>query len=142
MLLIFLSYQGPCKEAPRDKPRLLDQVRDALRLRHYSIRTEASYLQWIKRFIFFHRVRHPLDMGEREITAFLTHLAVDRHVAPSTQNQARDGPVPSWTGWSRERLRVKGRGTPTPAGRALNHLRNASFLRSWPYPAPAPHPSP
>ncbi len=71
-----------------DKPRLLDQVRDALRVRHYSLRTEASYLQWIKRFILFHHKRHPLEMGEREITAFLTHLAVDKHVAPSTQNQA------------------------------------------------------
>lgn len=71
-----------------DKPRLLDQVRDALRVRHYSIRTEASYLQWIKRFILFHHKRHPLEMGEQEITAFLTHLAVDKHVAPSTQNQA------------------------------------------------------
>jgi len=71
-----------------DKPRLLDQVRDALRVRHYSLRTEASYLQWVKRFILFHNKRHPLEMGEREITAFLTHLAVNKHVAPSTQNQA------------------------------------------------------
>lgn len=71
-----------------DKPRLLDQVRDALRVRHYSLRTEASYLQWIRRFILFHNKRHPLEMGEQEITAFLTHLAVNKHVAPSTQNQA------------------------------------------------------
>jgi integron integrase len=71
-----------------DKPRLLDQVRDALRIRHYSLRTEATYLQWIKRFILFHGKRHPLEMGEQEITSFLTHLAVDKHVAPSTQNQA------------------------------------------------------
>ena len=71
-----------------EKPRLLDQTRDALRVRHYSIRTEAAYIQWIKRFILFHNKRHPSEMGEREITAFLTHLAVNRHVAPSTQNQA------------------------------------------------------
>ena len=71
-----------------EKPRLLDQVRDALRVRHYSLRTEDSYLQWIKRFILFHNKRHPLEMGEQEITAFLTHLAVNKHVAPSTQNQA------------------------------------------------------
>lgn len=70
------------------KPRLLDQVRDALRVRHYSLRTEESYAQWIKRFILFHDKRHPLDMGEQEITAFLTDLAVQKHVAPSTQNQA------------------------------------------------------
>jgi integron integrase len=71
-----------------DKPRLLDQVRDALRVRHYSLRTEESYLQWIKRFILFHGKRHPAEMGEQEITAFLTFLAVDKHVSPSTQNQA------------------------------------------------------
>jgi integron integrase len=71
-----------------DKPRLLDQVRDSLRLRHYSLRTEATYIQWIKRFILYHEKRHPLEMGEQEITSFLTHLAVDKHVAPSTQNQA------------------------------------------------------
>ncbi len=55
-----------------ENPRLLDQVRDALRVRHYSLRTEASYLQWIKRFILFHKKRHPRDMGEQEITTFLT----------------------------------------------------------------------
>ena len=71
-----------------ESPRLLDQVRDAIRVRHYSLRTEASYLQWIKRFILFHKKRHPRDMGEQEITAFLTHLAVDKNVAASTQNQA------------------------------------------------------
>ena len=71
-----------------DKPRLLDQVRDVIRLRHYSLRTEETYIQWIKRFILFHGKRHPLQMGEQEITAFLTHLAVEKQVAPSTQNQA------------------------------------------------------
>jgi integron integrase len=71
-----------------DKPRLLDQVRDALRLRHYSLRTETTYIQWIKRFILFNGKRHPLEMGEQEITAFLTYLAVEKHVSPSTQNQA------------------------------------------------------
>jgi integron integrase len=70
------------------EPRLLDHVRDALRCRHYSYRTEQSYLQWIRRFIFFHQKRHPRDMGEPEIAAFLTHLAVQRRVSSSTQNQA------------------------------------------------------
>ena len=69
-------------------PRLLDQVRQHLRVRHYSIRTEQAYTDWIKRFILFHNKRHPKNMGETEITAFLTHLAVDRNVAASTQNQA------------------------------------------------------
>lgn len=71
-----------------ESPRLLDQVRDAIRVRHYSLRTEASYIQWIKRFILFHNKRHPRDMGEQEITAFLTDLAVSKNVAASTQNQA------------------------------------------------------
>ena len=67
--------------------RLLDQVREAIRLRHYSIRTEQAYVTWIKQYIFFHDKRHPKEMGGREIEAFLTHLAVNEHVAASTQNQ-------------------------------------------------------
>ncbi len=70
------------------QPRLLDQVRDTIRLKHYSIRTEETYIGWIKRYIFFHNKRHPKDMGEIEIKAFLTNLAVNRNVAASTQNQA------------------------------------------------------
>jgi site-specific recombinase XerD len=70
------------------QPRLLDQVREACRVRHYSIRTEDAYHHWIKRFILFHDKRHPLHMGAGEINAFLTHLAVDGHVSASTQNQA------------------------------------------------------
>jgi integrase len=69
-------------------PRLLDQVRELLRIRHYSIRTEQAYLQWIRRFILFHGKRHPQEMGGDEVTAFLSHLAVARNVAASTQNQA------------------------------------------------------
>jgi site-specific recombinase XerD len=68
--------------------RLLDQVRDAIRVKHYSIRTEEAYVDWIKRFILFHDKRHPKDMAGPEIQAFLTHLAVEGHVAASTQNQA------------------------------------------------------
>lgn len=71
-----------------DSPRLMDQVRDALRVHHYSLRTEQSYLQWIRRFILFHGKRHPREMGEAEIAAFLTYLAVKKDVAASTQNQA------------------------------------------------------
>jgi len=69
-------------------PKLLDRVRWHLRVKHYSIRTEQAYIDWIRRFILFHRKRHPNDMGEGEITKFLTHLAVEKHVAASTQNQA------------------------------------------------------
>lgn len=60
----------------------------ALRILHFSIRTEATYIQWIKRFILFHGKRHPAEMAEREVTTFLTDLAVNRYVAASTQNQA------------------------------------------------------
>ncbi|MBI4316092.1 MAG: phage integrase N-terminal SAM-like domain-containing protein [Chloroflexi bacterium] len=72
---------------PPKKP-LLEQMRDALRARHYSIRTETSYLDWAKRFILFHNKRHPETMGAPEITAFLTHLAIEQNVAASTQTQA------------------------------------------------------
>jgi integron integrase len=68
--------------------KLLDQLREALRARHYSRRTEQTYCLWVKRFIFFHHVRHPADMAEPEINAFLTHLAIKKKVAASTQNQA------------------------------------------------------
>jgi integron integrase len=74
--------------APPARPRLLDQVRNAIRRRHYSYRTEESYVEWIKRFIRFHGKRHPRELGEPEVTAFLNHLARDRQVAASTQNQA------------------------------------------------------
>jgi integron integrase len=68
--------------------KLRDQVRDISRLRHLSARTEEAYWNWIKRFILFHRKRHPRELGSEEITGFLTHLAVDGRVAASTQNQA------------------------------------------------------
>ncbi len=70
------------------KPRLLDQMREALRSRHYSRRTEQTYCLWVRRFIFFHKLRHPSEMAEPEINAFLTHLAVREKVSASTQNQA------------------------------------------------------
>jgi integron integrase len=70
------------------KPRLLDRVREALRTRHYSRRTEEAYVAWIRRYILFHGKRHPGEMGAPEITRFLTALAVERKVAASTQNQA------------------------------------------------------
>ena len=69
-----------------EEPRLLDRVRSAIRVRHYSLRTEQTYIDWIRRFIFFHGTRHPRELGSREINQFLSHLAVDRNVAESTQN--------------------------------------------------------
>jgi integron integrase len=70
-------------------PKLLDQVRDKIRLKHYSLRTEQTYVDWIKRFVLFHQKRHPAEMGAAEVEAFLTHLAVEGNVAASTQNQAK-----------------------------------------------------
>ncbi|MPZ45382.1 MAG: integron integrase [Betaproteobacteria bacterium] len=70
-------------------PRLLDQVRDRIRFKHYSIRTEQAYVHWIRRFVIFHARRHPNDMGAPEVIRFLTHLAVHENVAASTQNQAK-----------------------------------------------------
>jgi integron integrase len=77
-------------ETQRDstKPRLLDLVRQAVRVRHYSYRTEKAYVHWIVRYIRFHGLRHPLELSEQEVGEFLTHLAVARHVSASTQNQA------------------------------------------------------
>lgn len=75
-----MAYQG--------KSPFLLRIREATRVRHYSIRTEQTYIEWARRFILFHGKRHPQDMGETEVAAFLTHLAVERNVAASTQNQA------------------------------------------------------
>jgi hypothetical protein len=84
-----LLYINNSKTSRKKRPKkLLDQVRDAIRLEYYSIRTEHAYVGWIKRFIFFHKKRHPFEMGATEIERFLTHLAVDKNVAASTQNQA------------------------------------------------------
>ncbi len=79
--------RAPSRSA-RPAPKLLAQVRDALRSRHYSKRTEDSYVVWIRRFIFFHNVRHPAEMAEKEVNQFLTHLAIREKVSASTQNQA------------------------------------------------------
>jgi hypothetical protein len=67
-------------------PRLLDRVRQQIRVRHYSLRTETSYVNWIKRFILFHGKRHPQDLGAPEVAEFLSSLAIDRNVSANTQN--------------------------------------------------------
>jgi len=85
--LMALRFVSPPN--PGSKPKkLLDQTRDVLRLKHYSLRTERSYCDWIKRFIRFHQLRHPKDMGAAEISQFLTHLARIGNVSAATQNQA------------------------------------------------------
>ena len=88
-----LLTESPLEDAPgaaagAGKRKLLDEVRDAIRTRHYSYRTEEAYVGWIKRFILFHGKRHPAEMGKPEIEQFLTALAVKHNVAASTQNQA------------------------------------------------------
>lgn len=79
------DYSTPSVPA---RPKLLDEVRAAIRVRHYSIRTEQAYVGWIKRYILFHDKRHPLEMGAAEVTAFLSHLAVEGNVSAATQHQA------------------------------------------------------
>ena len=77
------------KVVSQDSPKLLDRVRAEIRVRHYSLRTEQIYVDWVRRFILFHDKRHPKEMGAGEVRDFLSHLAVDRNVAASTQNQAK-----------------------------------------------------
>ena len=87
------QFSGAVSLAPapaaNQPPKLLNRLRDHLRTRHYSIRTETTYVDWARRFILFHDKRHPQEMGGAEVEAFLTHLAVDRQVSASTQNQAK-----------------------------------------------------
>ena len=83
-----ISRMESVKSAPR-QPKLLDQLRERIRVRHYSIRTEQAYVGWSRRFILWHGKRHQRDMGAKEVEAFLTHLAVERQVSASTQSQAK-----------------------------------------------------
>jgi hypothetical protein len=76
------------KPAADGKPKLLDQVRQVLRLRPYSLRTEVAYLAWIRRYTLFHGKRHSRELAERDVSAFLSSLALEGKVAASTQNQA------------------------------------------------------
>ena len=78
--------EPPPPTAPQ--PKLLDRVRDAIRTRHYSRRTEVAYVGWIRRYIGFHQKAHPATLGAADISSFLTWLATKRHVSASTQNQA------------------------------------------------------
>jgi hypothetical protein len=80
-------------EIKPERPRLLDQVRTAIRVRHYSLRTEEAYVQWIRRFILYHGKRHPSQVRDGEVGAFISSLAINDGVAASTQNQAL-----SWLG--------------------------------------------
>jgi integron integrase len=83
-----IDLMGPLQSSLALQPKLIPRLREALRVRHYSLKTEKSYVHWIKRFIYFHEKRNPKDMGAAEVTAFLNHLANERRVSASTQNQA------------------------------------------------------
>ena len=85
--MAYMSQHCGSRPAEPKKPRLLEQVRRRCRLRHLALSTENTYGAWVRRYILFHNKRHPLEMGASEVTAFLTHLAVEEHVAASTQNQ-------------------------------------------------------
>lgn len=98
---------------PRQKPKLLDHLREALRSRHYNCRTQQTYCQWVKRFIYFHNLRHPKEMAEPEINAFLTHLAVKEKVSASTKPGAFR-PAFSISSRHRSRSRRPGRRDPGP----------------------------
>jgi len=80
---------GRTEDGGGQQPKFLDQLREQLRIRHYSLRTEDAYVDWVRRFILFQGKRHPKDLGAPEVQAFLSHLAVDRGVSASTQNQAK-----------------------------------------------------
>ena len=70
------------------KPKLLDQMKTIMRIKHYSLKTEKSYVHWVRRYIYFHKKQHPIQMGALNVQKFLSYLAVEQHVSASTQNQA------------------------------------------------------
>ncbi len=84
-----MPQASPPGDVATPQPRLLDRVRDKIRVKHYSIRTEKAYVDWVRRYVHFHGLRHPEGLGAQEVEAFLTHLAVEGNVAASTQNQAK-----------------------------------------------------
>jgi integron integrase len=86
--MLFVSDNLSKSVTAPEPPKLMSQVRDRLRLKHYSLRTETAYTGWIKRYIYFHDKRHPGEMGKKEVEAFLTSLAVEINVSAATQNQA------------------------------------------------------
>jgi hypothetical protein len=89
-----MSPESARSRGPASEPRLLDQLRGRLRVKHYSIRTEQAYVDWVRRFVLFHGKRHPRELGAAEVESFLTDLAVRRRVSPSTQNQAKSAIPP------------------------------------------------
>lgn len=135
-----MGTQEPPSTDP-GRPKLLVQVREAIRRRHYSYRTEETYVHWIRRFIYFHNKRHPQEMGGAEVTAFLNHLARERKVASSTQNQALSAILflykevlareLGWLEgleWARRPARVPTVLTPAEVQRLLAHLEGSKWI--------------
>ncbi|MGQ0735047.1 MAG: phage integrase N-terminal SAM-like domain-containing protein [Acidobacteriota bacterium] len=133
--------EGPqAQDGPRS-PRLLDRVRAAARLRHFSRRTEATYVDWVRRFILFHGKRHPGEIGPAEVVQFLTHLAEQARVSASTQNQAlcavlflyrhvlgRDLGLLDGIVWAKRAPRVPVVLSPDEVARLLDRLRGTPWL--------------
>ena len=86
--LIIINMNFTNTHIKAKQPSLLDQVKRATRLKHYSIRTEQAYTDWVKRYVIFHKKQHPRNLGTREVTEFLSYLAIERNVSPNTQSQA------------------------------------------------------
>ena len=135
-----MGTQVPPSTGPA-RPKLLDQVRETIRRRHYSYRTEETYVHWIRHFIYFHDKRHPQEMGGAEVTAFLNHLARERKVASSTQNQALSAILflykevlareLGWLEgleWAKRPARVPTVLTPAEVQRLLAHLEGSKWI--------------
>ena len=137
-----LRRRAEMARAPQgNQPRRLDQVREAIRMWHYSIRTEEASVSWITRDLLFHGKRHPLEMGEDEITQFLSALAVHGPVSASTQNQALCALILLYRhvlgqnfGWVADVVRATR--PPRPRWRALDHGK--PLIWCWPAPAGVP----
>ena len=123
------------------KPKLLDQVRNAIRLRHYSPKTEDAYVYWIRQYIFFHNKQHPVNLSEQHIGEFLTHLAVNKKFAAATQAQALNALVFLYRHvlkielgkideirWSRKAKRLPVVFTRSETVKVLEHLDGTAWL--------------
>ena len=118
-----------CGFTPNPKLKLLDQISEVMRFKHYSIRTETAYRDWIKRFIFFHGKRQPREMGAVEVARFLSDLAVTRKVASSTQNQAFNALQFLYREVLHEEWGELGRGSRVGDGRW--HMASCSEISNW-----------
>ncbi len=119
-------------------PKILDQLRHSIRARHYSYRTEQAYVMWVKQYILYHNCKHPNEMSESEVSAFLSHLAIARKVAPSTQNQALNALVFFYKNTIRKPLasieNIQHSKTPRKLPVVLTQQEISSLLKQLEYP--------